>query len=494
MMSAEDADKCYDADGGDIEEEWLYGDDIEEKLQEDADVITSLAEGQEVEAESDSESDDDVCVTIGDIQPGGTLYNTPGATPVNFNFKGASVTQGQVVTKIKGVDVDSVGTVNGIPVLEVGTESFEEKPWRKPGADLSDYFNYGLNEDTWKTYCEKQRRLRMGLEAMGSGSSKIMVQQGRHHGDLSKSGSPPPSSLYTSTPSSSRSSSSINVIGGQTGSISRVEGRRRHSVEGNNIKVISEPSSDSETTPSGPLFFSPNIPPPPFPPPLSIGSSPVLIPPPRLPVNIPPPGFIPPGVLPHSLIKALDSTPSGEYDSRSVSPFPFPPGVYSPALGGVSAWSGVMDSAKAWEFYARRDSERERERGRKRGQERDREREREKRERDREREHSPSSQTNNSEEERPRHRDRDHVAHGYDRHRDRPSREREDRHRQRSYRDEGRQRPSHSSSSSSRKRPGSEDGDSNRRHRHKRSKRSRERKEPSREPSADQENQSEPME
>ena len=29
------------------------------------------------------------------------------------------------------------------------------------GADISDYFNYGFTEDTWKQYCEKQRRMRM---------------------------------------------------------------------------------------------------------------------------------------------------------------------------------------------------------------------------------------------------------------------------------------------------------------------------------------------
>ena len=27
--------------------------------------------------------------------------------------------------------------------------ALSEKPWRKPGADVSDYFNYGFNEDTW---------------------------------------------------------------------------------------------------------------------------------------------------------------------------------------------------------------------------------------------------------------------------------------------------------------------------------------------------------
>ena len=36
----------------------------------------------------------------------------------------------------------------------------DEKPWRKPGADISDYFNYGFNEDTWKQYKDKQLMLR----------------------------------------------------------------------------------------------------------------------------------------------------------------------------------------------------------------------------------------------------------------------------------------------------------------------------------------------
>lgn len=34
---------------------------------------------------------------------------------------------------------------------------------RTIGADITDYFNYGFTEDTWKQYCEKQRRLRMDL-------------------------------------------------------------------------------------------------------------------------------------------------------------------------------------------------------------------------------------------------------------------------------------------------------------------------------------------
>lgn len=41
-----------------------------------------------------------------------------------------------VATKLKGVDLDAPGNINGVPVLEVEMESFEEKPWRKPGLSV----------------------------------------------------------------------------------------------------------------------------------------------------------------------------------------------------------------------------------------------------------------------------------------------------------------------------------------------------------------------
>ncbi|MED6294547.1 pre-mRNA 3-end-processing factor fip1l1, partial [Characodon lateralis] len=58
---------------------------------------------------------------------------TYGAPPVNLNIKTTgSRPYGQVTTKLKGVDLDAPGSINGVPVLEVDMESFEEKPWRKP--------------------------------------------------------------------------------------------------------------------------------------------------------------------------------------------------------------------------------------------------------------------------------------------------------------------------------------------------------------------------
>ncbi|XP_061686565.1 pre-mRNA 3'-end-processing factor FIP1 isoform X2 [Syngnathoides biaculeatus] len=563
MSAGDEADKTAttDASAGDEEEEWLYGDETESKEEEEAvkptgadsapaeapteeggehatgngvaseSQATEDAMGDDAESDSDSDDDDDdVRVTIGDIKTGAPQYTPYGAPPVNLNIKTpGSRPYGQVPTKVKGVDLDAPGNINGVPVLEVDMESFEEKPWRKPGADLSDYFNYGFNEDTWKAYCEKQKRLRMGLEvsAVGSATSKITVQQGRTGNDkeipslavhTSKSDFTSPVSLYKSSSSQvaristpqwtglpipdmsyyTKTSGTIDVIGGGTATISRVEGRRRHNLEGNNIQVISERStSDGDSAPAKmPAFFPPgplppNVPPPPFlPPPPNVSSAPPLIPPPRLPITVPPPGFPPlPSGPPPSIIPTMDSH-GGGYDGRSIPPYPFPQGAYPPPMsGGVPAsWPPMMDNAKPWDYYSRRDDKRdkERERPRERTHERERERERD-RERERERDHSPSVIGYTSEEERYRY--REYQERGYaDRHRERASREKEDRHRERRHRekDEGRHK---SSRSSSRRRHDSEEADSHRRHKHKKNKRNKEGKEASEDIGADQENQ-----
>ncbi|XP_060917601.1 pre-mRNA 3'-end-processing factor FIP1 isoform X2 [Labrus mixtus] len=558
-MSAEEADKTgtADASAGDEEEEWLYGDESESKDEDEevkpnaasdapadastedatehatgngvASEATGEAAGEDVDSDSDSDDDDDdVRVTIGDIKTGAPQYTTYGAPPVNLNIKTAgSRPYGQA--KLKGVDLDAPGNINGVPVLEADMESFEEKPWRKPGADLSDYFNYGFNEDTWKAYCEKQKRLRMGLEVstVGSVTSKITVQQGRTGNEkdmsilpvhTSKPDFTSPVNMYKSSVSQvtrisppqwpgppiqdmsyyTKTSGTIDVIGGQTATISRVEGRRRHNLEGNNIQVISE-QSDSEPTPAKiPTFFPPgplppNIPPPPFlPPPPNVSTAPPLIPPPiftvpclssraGLPITVPPPGFPPPpSGPPPAMIPTMDSGHPGGYDGRSVPPYPFPQGGYPPPMtGGPPPWPPMMDNSKPWENYYRRDDN-------KREKERERPRERT-HEREREREHSPSAMGYTSEEERYRYREYQERAYG-ERHRDRASREKEDRHRERRHREkeEGRHK---SSRSSSRRRHDSEEGDSHRRHKHKKSKRSKEGKEASEEISADQENQ-----
>ncbi|XP_068647410.1 FIP1[V]-like protein isoform X2 [Aristolochia californica] len=61
------------------------------------------------------------------------------------------------------------------------SHNFEEKPWRYPGVDISNYFNFGLDEDHWKEYCKQLDQLR--LEA--TMQSKIRVyESGRSEQDF----------------------------------------------------------------------------------------------------------------------------------------------------------------------------------------------------------------------------------------------------------------------------------------------------------------------
>jgi hypothetical protein len=43
-------------------------------------------------------------------------------------------------------------------VYDIEMDTVLDKPWRKPGADVTDYFNYGFNEDSWRQYCKLQVR------------------------------------------------------------------------------------------------------------------------------------------------------------------------------------------------------------------------------------------------------------------------------------------------------------------------------------------------
>jgi hypothetical protein len=35
-------------------------------------------------------------------------------------------------------------------MFEIDIDSFEEKPWRLPKIDITDLFNFSLDEDRWK--------------------------------------------------------------------------------------------------------------------------------------------------------------------------------------------------------------------------------------------------------------------------------------------------------------------------------------------------------
>lgn len=60
------------------------------------------------------------------------------------------------------VHVNPVHPATGKTILasDMDTDFPDDKPWRRPGTDMSDYFNYGFDEFTWASYCLKQQELR----------------------------------------------------------------------------------------------------------------------------------------------------------------------------------------------------------------------------------------------------------------------------------------------------------------------------------------------
>lgn len=47
--------------------------------------------------------------------------------------------------------VDDVSLFGGRrTAFDVDIDMLEDKPWRKPGVDISDYFNYGFDEHSWR--------------------------------------------------------------------------------------------------------------------------------------------------------------------------------------------------------------------------------------------------------------------------------------------------------------------------------------------------------
>ena len=282
--------------------------------------------------DDEDDDDDDVQVTIGDIKA--NTFPTPyGSTPMNLNItkRSAAFASGQtsVANKQKpGLDIDAVGTINGVSIYDVNLDSLEEKPWRKPGADITDYFNYGFNEEMWKLYCERQKKLRshdflsngptpaakplpsfsgtppvVGPGVGKPGSEQIIpiasVNENSKYTGLgpTKKAGPPPGRKQSGT---------IDVIGGGTPTTpSMLPSRRPPDTKENFIQVI----GNRPPGPPPPPGLPPGMP---FPPPGMQMPPPFGFPPPGVEF---PPGMPPPGM---PLI-----APNGQ-------PLPFPPGEFPP--------------------------------------------------------------------------------------------------------------------------------------------------------------------
>ncbi|KAM3074631.1 hypothetical protein ACMFMG_008059 [Clarireedia jacksonii] len=74
---------------------------------------------------------------------------------------------GLAISKID-VNAKPIYEPAGKPITQVNIDedlNENDKPWRRPGTDISDYFNYGFDEFTWALYASKQESLRSEFDA-----------------------------------------------------------------------------------------------------------------------------------------------------------------------------------------------------------------------------------------------------------------------------------------------------------------------------------------
>lgn len=201
---------------------------------EEQENVPNVKEKGENGSDSDESDDDDINVVIGDIKSG-LSYNikqrgsllAPNAANANEKLK-------QSTGKFSMEDFESVGTISGVAATEFSIDSLEEKPWRMPGADITDYFNYGFNEDTWRSYCERQKKMRLnesgvGLQGLALGPvTGITPGHGRTltpiSNDNSKYTSIPGSLRRAGPPPGRKMTGSIDVIGSNGISSRREDG------------------------------------------------------------------------------------------------------------------------------------------------------------------------------------------------------------------------------------------------------------------------------
>ncbi|KAL4868650.1 Fip1 motif-domain-containing protein [Aspergillus spectabilis] len=68
-----------------------------------------------------------------------------------------------VQTSTIDVHANPIHPATGKPIMVTDMDvdfPEDDKPWRRPGTDLTDYFNYGFDEFTWASYVIKQQELR----------------------------------------------------------------------------------------------------------------------------------------------------------------------------------------------------------------------------------------------------------------------------------------------------------------------------------------------
>uniref|UniRef100_A0A5K3FPW7 Pre-mRNA 3'-end-processing factor FIP1 n=1 Tax=Mesocestoides corti TaxID=53468 RepID=A0A5K3FPW7_MESCO len=193
------------------EAEYEVDRDVNDSLNDDMEKRDSADAPLENFGGEDTDEDDDTVNVIIKPYSKGSIYKT-GAT---YQARSQSATvQGQKTLR-QGVNINDPGSIQGVPTIEFSISSLgeEEKPWKRPGADITDYFNYGFTEDTWIQYCEKQKILRQ--EYANTALKPVVVGAAASFGMTNLSSSTHRGGVRYPHQQSHKHSKDINVLGGR---------------------------------------------------------------------------------------------------------------------------------------------------------------------------------------------------------------------------------------------------------------------------------------
>ncbi|KAK0641962.1 Fip1 motif-domain-containing protein [Cercophora newfieldiana] len=161
-------------------EEEDEGGEMDEDEDSDIDIITENKDTPKAAPPSQSRYSE-----IRNIPQRSTATETTSksAVPKGQEPRQRAADQPPVSTSKIDVNAIPIHKQTGKPLTQVNIDedlTDSDKPWRKPGTDLSDYFNYGFDEFTWALYAQKQEAIRgeYSQDAMAQNNKKMMEEFG----------------------------------------------------------------------------------------------------------------------------------------------------------------------------------------------------------------------------------------------------------------------------------------------------------------------------
>ncbi|EKD18252.1 uncharacterized protein L3040_004789 [Drepanopeziza brunnea f. sp. 'multigermtubi'] len=153
-------------DDGDLEEGEEEDEADEDGSDSDIDIITERKDGLKAPPPSQPKYNEirniNTRTTSSDVVTKPAVVKKESSTKTAALPTGGADLPGISTSKID-VNAKPIYEPAGKPITQVNIDedlNENDKPWRRPGTDVSDFFNYGFDEFTWALYASKQETIR----------------------------------------------------------------------------------------------------------------------------------------------------------------------------------------------------------------------------------------------------------------------------------------------------------------------------------------------